>query len=197
MFFSVPENVDRRHGRGHSQSWCICLAIAQPQRELWPSGETVLILPWRDPGVTGQASSANRQNLGRRDRGRGGGNGTRRVLGTLLDLGADATIRLDKPDQELIESLSAARLAKKRFRRDHRLTVGGPFRRNALLTPLQAQNLAVAGIGDSNGGGGARGAGDRPDNAARRSAEEHSADYSRNGRAFPPWDVPHGGVPNR
>ena len=71
------------------------------------SGETVLILG--ATGVTGKLAVQIAKILGAGRVVAAGRN--ERVLSTLLELGADATIRLDRPDQQ--SKPSAARQAKK------------------------------------------------------------------------------------
>src|SRR5271169_5122849 len=65
-----------------------------------------------------------------------------RVLGTLLELGADATIRLDKPDQELIEAFRRE-AGEKRFDVIIDYLWGPPT--EALLTAITGAEFAVAG----------------------------------------------------
>jgi NADPH2:quinone reductase len=97
--FSIPEDVDDD----------TAAAIPNPGVSAWlslkhraklASGETVLILG--ATGVTGKLAVQIARILGAGRVVAAGRNG--RVLSTLLDLGVDATIRLDKPDQELIEA---------------------------------------------------------------------------------------------
>jgi NADPH:quinone reductase-like Zn-dependent oxidoreductase len=96
--FSVPQDVDDD----------TAAAIPNPGVSAWLSlkhsarlalGETVLILG--ATGVTGKLAVQIAKILGA---GRVAAGRNERVLSTLLELGADATIRLDKPDQELIEA---------------------------------------------------------------------------------------------
>jgi NADPH:quinone reductase-like Zn-dependent oxidoreductase len=97
--FSVPEGMDDD----------TAAAIPNPGVSAWlslkhiaklASGETALILG--ATGVTGQLAVQIAKILGAGRVVAAGRN--ERVLSTLLELGADATIRLDQPDQELIEA---------------------------------------------------------------------------------------------
>lgn len=97
--FSVPENVDDD----------TAAAIPNPGVSAWlslkhsaklASGETVLILG--ATGVTGKLAVQIAKILGAGRVVAAGRNA--QVLGSLHELGADATIPLDQPDQELIEA---------------------------------------------------------------------------------------------
>src|SRR5260370_32982718 len=97
--FSVPEGVDDD----------TAAAIPNPGVSAWlslkhiaklASGEAVLILG--ATGVTGTLAVQIARILGAGRVVAAGRN--ERVLSTLLELGADATIRLDKPDHQLIEA---------------------------------------------------------------------------------------------
>src|SRR3984893_9570965 len=97
--FSVPEDVDDD----------TAAAIPNPGVSAWlslkhiarlASGETVLVLG--ASGVTGKLAVQIAKILGAGRVVAAGRN--ERVLSTLLELGADATIRLDRPNQELIEA---------------------------------------------------------------------------------------------
>jgi NADPH2:quinone reductase len=96
--FAVPEGLDD----------ATAAAIPNPAVSAWlslkhiaklASGETVLILG--ATGVTGRLAVQIAKILGAGRVVAAGRN--ERVLGTLRELGADATIQLDKPDQDLIE----------------------------------------------------------------------------------------------
>jgi NADPH:quinone reductase-like Zn-dependent oxidoreductase len=97
--FSIPEDVDDD----------TAAAIPNPGVSAWlslkhsaklASGETVLILG--ATGVTGKLAVQIAKILGAGRVVAAGRN--ERVLSTLLELGADATIRFDRSDQELIEA---------------------------------------------------------------------------------------------
>lgn len=97
--FSIPENLDDD----------TAAAIANPGVSAWlslkhaaklASGETVLILG--ATGVTGKLAVQIAKVLGAGRVVAAGRNG--KVLSKLHELGADATIRIDIPDQELIEA---------------------------------------------------------------------------------------------
>ncbi len=97
--FEVPDDVDDD----------TAAAIPNPGVSAWlslkhraklASGETVLILG--ATGVTGKLAVQIAKILGAGRVVAAGRN--ERVLSSLLELGADATIRLDRPDQELIEA---------------------------------------------------------------------------------------------
>jgi NADPH:quinone reductase-like Zn-dependent oxidoreductase len=102
------------------------------------SGETVLILG--ATGVTGKLAVQIAKILGAGRVVAAGRN--ERVLGILLELGADATIRLDKPDRELIEAFRRE-AGEKSFDVIIDYLWGPPT--EALLTAITGTEFAVAG----------------------------------------------------
>ena len=118
LCFSVPDELDD----------ATAAAIPNPGVSAWLSlqhsaklaaGETVLILG--ATGVTGKLAVQIAKILGAGRVVAAGRN--RQVLGTLHALGADATIHLDKPEEELVDDFRREAGAKG-FRRGHRLFVG-------------------------------------------------------------------------
>ena len=134
--FSVPEDVDDD----------TAAAIPNPGVSAWLSlkhsaklapGETVLILG--ASGVTGKLAVQIARNLGAGRVVAAGRN--ERVLSTLLELGADATIQLDRPVQELIE-VFRREASEKRFDVIIDYLWGPPT--EALLMAITAAEFAVA-----------------------------------------------------
>jgi NADPH:quinone reductase-like Zn-dependent oxidoreductase len=135
--FSVPEDLDDD----------TAAAIPNPGVSAWLSlkyiaklaeGETVLILG--ATGVTGKLAAQIAKILGAGRVIAAGRNEP--VLSTLRELGADATIRLDQPDQELIETFRRE-AAQKRFDVVIDYLWGSPT--EALLSAMTATEFAVAG----------------------------------------------------
>jgi NADPH:quinone reductase-like Zn-dependent oxidoreductase len=137
--FSVPEELDD----------VTAAAIPNPGVSAWLSlkhsaklaaGETVLILG--ATGVTGKLAVQIAKILGAGRVVAAGRN--ERVLSTLLELGADATIRLDKPHQELVEAFRRE-AGEKGFDVIIDYLWGPPT--EALLTAITGAEFAVAGSG--------------------------------------------------
>ncbi len=137
LFFSVPEDLDD----------ATAAAIPNPGVSAWLSlkhiaklgaGETVLILG--ATGVTGKLAVQIAKLLGAGRVIAAGRNEP--VLSTLRELGADATIRLDQPDQELIETFRRE-AAQKRFDVVIDYLWGRPT--EALLSAMTAKEFAAAG----------------------------------------------------
>src|ERR1700724_497090 len=135
--FLVPDDVDDD----------TAAAIPNPGVSAWlslkhraklASGESVLILG--ATGVTGKLAVQIARILGAGRVVAAGRNG--QVLSTVLDLGADATIRLDKPDQELIEAFRRE-AGEKGFDVIIDYLWGPPT--EALLTAITRAEFAVAG----------------------------------------------------
>jgi NADPH:quinone reductase-like Zn-dependent oxidoreductase len=135
--FSVPEDLDED----------TAAAIPNPGVSAWLSlkyiaklaaGETVLILG--ATGVTGKLAAQIAKLLGAGRVIAAGRNEP--VLSTMRELGADATIRLDQPDQELIETFRRE-AAQKRF--DVVIDYLWSRPTEALLTAMTAKEFAVAG----------------------------------------------------
>jgi NADPH:quinone reductase-like Zn-dependent oxidoreductase len=135
--FSVPEDV------GDDTA----AAIPNPGVSAWlslkhsaklASGETVLILG--ATGVTGKLAMQIAKILGAGRVVAAGRN--EQVLSTLLELGADAMIRLDKPHQELVETFRRE-AGEKRFDVIIDYLWGPPT--EALLTAITGTEFAVAG----------------------------------------------------
>ncbi len=135
--FSVPEDLDDD----------TAAAIPNPGVSAWLSlkyiaklaeGETVLILG--ATGVAGKLAAQIAKILGAGQVIAAGRNEP--VLSTLRELGADATIRLDQPDQELIETFRRE-AAQKRFDVVIDYLWGRPT--EALLSAMTATEFAVAG----------------------------------------------------
>ena len=135
--FSVPEDLDDD----------TAAAIPNPGVSAWLSlkyvaklaaGETVLILG--ATGVTGKLAAQIAKILGAGRVIAAGRNEP--VLSTLRELGADATIRLEQPDQELIETFRRE-AAQKRFDVVIDYLWGRPT--EALLSAMTATEFAVAG----------------------------------------------------
>ena len=97
--FSVPEDLDDDTAAASPNPGVSAWLSLKHSAKL-ASGETVLILG--ATGVTGKLAVQIAKILGAGRVVAAGRN--ERVLSTLLELGADATIRLDKPDQELTEA---------------------------------------------------------------------------------------------
>jgi NADPH:quinone reductase-like Zn-dependent oxidoreductase len=137
LFFPVPEDLDD----------ATAAAIPNPGVSAWLSlkhiaklaaGETVLILG--ATGVTGKLAVQIAKLLGAGRVVAAGRNG--QILSTLCELGADASIRLDLPDQELVEGFRRE-AARKRFDVVIDYLWGRPT--EALLTAMTAREFAVAG----------------------------------------------------
>jgi NADPH2:quinone reductase len=135
--FSVPEDVDDD----------TAAAIPNPGVSAWlslkhsaklASGETVLILG--ATGVTGRLAMQIAKILGAGRVVAAGRN--EQVLSTLLELGADATIWLDKPHQELVETFRHE-AGEKGFDVIIDYLWGPPT--EALLTAITGTEFAVAG----------------------------------------------------
>jgi NADPH:quinone reductase-like Zn-dependent oxidoreductase len=135
--FSVPEDVDDD----------TAAAIPNPGVSAWlslkhsaklASGETVLILG--ATGVTGKLAMQIAKILGAGRVVAAGRN--EQVLSTLLELGADATIGLDKPRQELVETFRH-KAGEKGFDVIIDYLWGPPT--EALLTAITGTEFAVAG----------------------------------------------------
>jgi NADPH:quinone reductase-like Zn-dependent oxidoreductase len=135
--FSLPEDVDDD----------TAAAIPNPGVSAWlslkhraklASGETVLILG--ATGVTGKLAVQIAKILGAGRIVAAGRN--EQVLSTLQELGADVTIRLDRPDQELIEAFRRA-AGKNGFDVIIDYLWGHPT--EALLTAITGAEFAVAG----------------------------------------------------
>ncbi len=137
LFFSVPEDLDD----------ATAAAIPNPGVSAWLSlkhiaklaaGETVLILG--ATGVTGKLAVQIAKLLGA---GRVVATGrNEQILSTLCELGADASIRLDLPNQELVEAFRRE-AARKRFDVVIDYLWGRPT--EALLAAMTAKEFAVAG----------------------------------------------------
>ncbi len=135
--FSVPEDLDDD----------TAAAIPNPGVSAWLSlkyiaklaeGETVLILG--ATGVTGKLAAQIAKLLGAGRVVAAGRNP--QILSTLCELGADAGIRLDLPDQELVEAFRRE-VARKRF--DVVIDYLWSRPTEALLTAMTAKEFAVAG----------------------------------------------------
>jgi NADPH:quinone reductase-like Zn-dependent oxidoreductase len=135
--FSVPESLDDD----------TAAAIPNPGVSAWlslehsaklASGETVLILG--ATGVTGKLAVQIAKILGAGRVVAAGRN--ERVLSTLLELGADATIRLDTPEQELVAAFRRE-AGEKGFDVIIDYLWGAPT--EALLTAITGTEFAVAG----------------------------------------------------
>ncbi len=135
--FSVPEDLDDD----------TAAAIPNPGVSAWLSlkyiaklaeGETVLILG--ATGVTGKLAAQIAKLLGAGRVVAAGRN--EQILSTLCEQGADASIRLDLPDQELIETFRRE-AAQKRFDVVIDYLWGRPT--EALLSAMTATEFAVAG----------------------------------------------------
>jgi NADPH:quinone reductase-like Zn-dependent oxidoreductase len=114
-------------------------AVSQPKHSAeLASGETVLILG--ATGLTGKLAVQIAKILGAGRVVAAGRN--ERVLSTPLEIGADATIRLDKPDQELIEAFRRE-AGEKGFDVIIDYLWGPPT--EALLTAITGAEFAVAG----------------------------------------------------
>jgi len=137
LCFPVPEDLDD----------ATAAAIPNPGVSAWLSlkhiakleaGETVLILG--ATGVTGKVAVQIAKILGAGRVVAGGRN--EQILGSLHELGADATIRLDLPDQELIEAFRCE-AGRKRFDVIIDYLWGRPT--EALLSAITASEFTAAG----------------------------------------------------
>jgi NADPH:quinone reductase-like Zn-dependent oxidoreductase len=137
LCFSVPEDLDD----------ATAAAIPNPGVSAWLSlkhiaklaaGETVLILG--ATGVTGKLAVQIAKLLGAGRVVAAGRNA--QILSTLYELGADASIRLDLPDQELVEAFRRE-AAQKRFDVVIDYLWGRPT--EALLSAMTAKEFAIAG----------------------------------------------------
>jgi NADPH:quinone reductase-like Zn-dependent oxidoreductase len=176
--FSVPENVDDD----------TAAAIPNPGVSAWlslkhsaklASGETVLVLG--ATGVTGKLAVQIAKILGAGRIVAAGRN--EQVLSTLLELGADATIRLDKPDQELIEAFRRE-AGERGFDVIIDYLWGHPT--EALLTAITSAEFAVAGsetrlveVGESAG----------PTITLHAAVLRSTAVTILGTAGIPPWDV--------
>jgi NADPH2:quinone reductase len=97
--FSVPDGLDDETAAAIPNPGVSAWLSLKHSAKLGP-GETVLI--FGATGVTGMLAVQIAKNLGAGHVVAAGRN--EQVLNTLLEFGADATIRLDRPDQELIEA---------------------------------------------------------------------------------------------
>jgi len=181
--FLVPDNVDD----------ATAAAIPNPGVSAWlslkhraklASGETVLILG--ATGVTGKLAVQIAKILGAERVVAAGRN--ERVLSTLLELGADATIRLDRPNQELIEAFRRE-AGEKGFDVIIDYLWGSPT--EALLTAITGAEFRCE-VGDSTGSG--RRERRTYNHAARGRFAQHRADDSRH-RGHPAVGRAHRGVP--
>jgi NADPH:quinone reductase-like Zn-dependent oxidoreductase len=135
--FSLPEDVDDDTAAAIPNPG-ISAWLSLKRRAKLASGETVLILG--ATGVTGKLAVQIAKILGAGRIVAAGRN--EQVLSTLQELGADMTIRLDKPDQELIEAFRRA-AGKKGFDVIIDYLWGHPT--EALLTAITGAEFAVAG----------------------------------------------------
>jgi NADPH2:quinone reductase len=135
--FPVPGNLDDETAAAISNPGVSAWLSLQHRTKLVP-GETVLILG--ATGVTGKLAVQIAKILGAGRVVAAGRNP--QVLGTLHELGADATIRLDVPDQELTQAFRGE-AAEKRFDVIVDYLWGPPV--EALLAAITRAEFAVAG----------------------------------------------------